>query len=66
MTGLTVEELESLLTDEATGNGNDTAREHESESNLTGNEHLSKTLRELENIKALRSANSRGIRPFLI
>ena len=61
MTGFT-KELESLLKDEAVGNGINTASEHESKSNLIGNEHLLKTLRELENIKALRGTNSRGIR----
>ena len=51
LTGLT-EKLEFLRTNEAAGNGTDAASEHESESNLIGNEHLLKTLRELENIKA--------------
>ena len=61
LTGLT-EELEFLRTNEAVGNSTGTVSEHESESNLIGNEHLLKTLRELESIKALRGVNSRGIR----
>ena len=61
LAGLT-EELEFLRANEATGNGTDTATEHESESKLIGNEHLLKTLRELESIKALRGVNSWGIR----
>ena len=61
MTSLT-RELESLLTDEATGNGTNTAIEHEGGSNLIENENLLKTLRELDNIKALRGTNSQGIK----
>ena len=61
MTGFT-KELESLLTNETVENGINTASGHESESNLTGNEHLLKSLRELENIKALRGVNSRRIK----
>ena len=44
------------------GIGTDTASEHVGESNLTGNEHLLKTLRELESIRALRGVNSLGIK----
>ena len=36
--------------------------EHEGESNLIGNEHLLKTLRELESIRALRGVNSWGVK----
>ena len=61
MTGL-AEELEFLRTNEAAGNGTGTVSEHESESNLTGNEHLLKTLRELENMKALMGATLCGIK----
>ena len=61
LTGLT-EELEFLRTNKAAGNGTDTASGHESESNLIGNEHLLRTLCELESIKTLRGVNLRGIR----
>ena len=40
----------------------DTTSEHEGESILIDNEHLLKTLRELESIRALRGVNSRGIK----
>ena len=60
LTGLT-EELEFLLTDKEERNDISAAIEHESESNLIGNEHLLKILRELENNKALRETNSCGI-----
>ena len=36
--------------------------ESEGESNLIGNEHLLKALRELESIRALRGVNSRGVK----
>ena len=47
LTGL-MEELESVLTGQNRGIGTDTRSEHKGESNLMGNEHLLKTLRELE------------------
>ena len=56
LTGLP-EELESVLTGQKRGIGTDTTSEYKGESNLIGNEHLLKTLRELESIRALRGVN---------
>ena len=61
LAGLT-EELESVLTGQRSGIGTDTASEHEGESNLISNEHLLKTLCELESIRALRGVSSRGVK----
>ena len=61
LTGLT-EELESVLTGQNRGISADATSEHEGESNLIGNEHLLKTLRKLESIRALRGVNSRGVK----
>ena len=46
---------------ERSGIGTDTASEHEGGSNLIGNEHLLKTLRGLENTRALILSNSRRV-----
>ena len=61
LTGLT-EELESVLAGKDRRIGTDTTHEHEGGSNLVGNEHLLKTLRELESIRVLRGVNSRGVK----
>ena len=61
LAGLT-EKLESVLADERSGIGTDTANEHEDESSLIGNEYLLKTMRELESIRALRGVNPLGIK----
>ena len=59
--GLT-EESESVLTGQNRGISTDATSEREGESNLIGNGHLLKTLRELESIRALRGVNSRGVK----
>ena len=51
-----------MLTGQKQGIGTDTTSEHEGESNLIGKEHLLKTLRGLESIRALRGVNSRGVK----
>ena len=56
------EELDSVLAGKDQRIGTDSTHEHEGESNLIGNEHLLKTLRELESIRALRGVNSGGSR----
>ena len=58
LTCLTVE-LDFILREQNRGIGTDARSDHEGESNLIGNEHLLKTLRELESIRALRGVNSR-------
>ena len=55
-------ELESVLAGKDRRIGTDITHEHKGESNLIGNRHLLKTLRELESIRALRGVNSRGIK----
>ena len=47
------EELDSVLAGKDQRIGTDTTHEHEGESNLIGNEHLLKTLHELETTRAL-------------